>query len=190
MLPPRLALLAPVLIAAALTFAPVPALAAEPLVCPVDTVPGWLDENNKPTSCVNNHAFTPGHEPATTPAETIEPAPAVYVPTIAPGLVTGPAAPLPVDVPAPPAMLAETGRDISTLWPLALVLLVPGALLAFWAFRRGDDSLMRNLARSKAAGHDANDVDCYYYAGDFAGIDLLALCPACTPARPISHRRR
>jgi hypothetical protein len=29
------------------------------MICPVGTLPGWLDELGEPTSCVDNHAVLP-----------------------------------------------------------------------------------------------------------------------------------
>lgn len=40
----------------------------------------------------------------------------------------------------------------------------------------------RNNARALNLGHSAEDPNCHWYTGDYRGIDLLAVCPACTPS--------
>lgn len=39
------------------------------------------------------------------------------------------------------------------------------------------------VAKAARHGHDANDSRCSYWMGDFAGVDLRARCPICSPEK-------
>lgn len=102
-----------------------PASAEEPmpaptLDCPHNTVPGWLDDEGNPTSCVGD-APCPETETGDCPEVAATPAP-IVAPVIVPEVV-------PVDVPvvepAPTLVLAETGPDA---WTLAGLLAAAAAL--------------------------------------------------------------
>lgn len=66
---------------------------------------------------------------------------------------------------------------------LIVVVIVVGLVLAVAAliavFEGG--SLDRNHARATRAGHIADDSNCVYWLGDFAGVNLRARCPICSP---------
>ena len=108
----RIGLIVLALVAGGIAAAPVAAYADSviPLNCAPGTVPGWLDAQGNPTSCVDDHAVidtgtapAPAPQPAVTPpaAHLVAPTPAKKA---APVVVATHAAPQPVIVtPAPTA---------------------------------------------------------------------------------------
>lgn len=95
------------------------------LNCPEGTVPGWLDENGLPTSCV-------GDLPLVEPRPEVTP-----IPELTPPIVEVTPDPLipPVDVyPSPlpldpmPDVLAAAGADVSQVVLVAVLLVAVGAI--------------------------------------------------------------
>lgn len=99
------------------------------LNCPEGTVPGWLDENGAPTSCVGD---LPMVEPRPEPTPTVELTPPIAEVTPEPMIPPVDVYPTPLPLDPMPDVLAATGGDVWQVVLVAVLLVAVGAIAFFF----------------------------------------------------------